>query len=160
MARKPSSHTQVERGRHRTPVDGRIAEIQQMIKTLGVLRRGGLHLAKCFKRGQRTFGQTHSAYIGWEEHERNLKHLRESAQAIGSDRRKSPPREGPALLQGLVVCGRCGRRMTLRQHARADRFMPQIRVPAKGNRECQTAMPAYPGFHLDPVVGDILYNRT
>ena len=63
--------------------------------------------------------ESHPAYISWEEHERNLRRLRESAQAIGFDRRKSPPREGPALLQGLIVCGKCGRRMTLRYHFRA-----------------------------------------
>jgi fermentation-respiration switch protein FrsA (DUF1100 family) len=43
----------------------------------------------------------------------NLQRLRESAQAIGRERRKSPPREGPALLQGLIVCGKCGRRIIL-----------------------------------------------
>ena len=40
--------------------------------------------------------------------------VRQNTQALGSDRRRSPPREGPALLQDLVVCGRCGLRMTVR----------------------------------------------
>ncbi len=55
----------------------------------------------------------HPGYITWEEYEDNLRRLHENAQACGADRRKSPPREGPALLQGLVVCGRCGRRMSV-----------------------------------------------
>ena len=51
----------------------------------------------------------HPGYISWEEFELNQKRLQESAQAIGSDRRRGPPREGPALLQGLVLDSTHGR---------------------------------------------------
>ena len=67
----------------------------------------------------------HPGYISWEQFEANQKRLRGNAQAHGSDRRKSPPREGPALLQGLVVCGVCGRRMTVRYHTRKGRQYPE-----------------------------------
>jgi hypothetical protein len=67
----------------------------------------------------------HPGYISWEQYEENLRRLRENAQAIGADRRKSPPREGPALLQGLVACGVCGSRMTVRYHARKERLVPE-----------------------------------
>jgi len=40
------------------------------------------------------------------------------ARQTREDRRHGPAREGPALLQGLVVCGRCGNRMTLRSYQR------------------------------------------
>ena len=63
------------------------------------------------------FPDAHPGYITWAEHEDNLRRLRENAQAYGADRRRSPPREGPALLQGLAVCGLCGRRMTVHYHA-------------------------------------------
>ena len=43
-----------------------------------------------------------------------------NAAARGDNRTAGPAREGPALLQGLIVCGRCGRRMTVRYHTRAD----------------------------------------
>ena len=66
----------------------------------------------------------HAGYITWEGCESNQKRLRENAQAQGSDRKKSPPREGPALLQGLVMCGICGNRMTIRYHSRAGRAVP------------------------------------
>jgi hypothetical protein len=56
----------------------------------------------------------HAGYVSWEDYEQNQRWLHESAQAIGRDRRKSPAREGPALLQGLILCGRCGERMTVR----------------------------------------------
>jgi DNA invertase Pin-like site-specific DNA recombinase len=52
----------------------------------------------------------HPGYISWEEYEDNLRRLQANAQTRGPDRRRSPPREGPALLQGLVICGRCGER--------------------------------------------------
>ena len=62
----------------------------------------------------------HGGYINWDQFEDNQKQLLENAQAHGTDRRKSPAGEGPALLQGLVVCGVCGRRMSVRYHERKD----------------------------------------
>jgi DNA invertase Pin-like site-specific DNA recombinase len=51
------------------------------------------------------------AYISWERFEANQKRLatnRARLEATGA------PRQGVALLGGLVFCGRCGRRMTVR----------------------------------------------
>ena len=46
------------------------------------------------------------AYIGWAQYERNLRQLAaNTAQGIGV------VRAGPSLLSGLLICGRCGRRM-------------------------------------------------
>jgi DNA invertase Pin-like site-specific DNA recombinase len=66
----------------------------------------------------------HAGYISWEQYEEHQRRLRENAQAHGHDRRKSPPREGPALLQGLVLCGICGHRMSVRYHNRGTRPVP------------------------------------
>ena len=38
-------------------------------------------------------------YITWEEYQENIRRLRESAQGYGGDRRRSPPREGPAFFK-------------------------------------------------------------
>jgi DNA invertase Pin-like site-specific DNA recombinase len=84
----------------------------------------------------------HPGYIGWEEHETNLKRLRENRQARGHNRRQSPPREGPALLQGLIICGQCGRRMTLRYHSRHGRLCPEYVCQRKGIDEFD--IPAWP----------------
>ena len=43
---------------------------------------------------------------------------RRDAHAHGEDRAGGPAREGPALLQGLAICGNCGKRMTVRYHER------------------------------------------
>jgi hypothetical protein len=80
----------------------------------------------------------HVGYITWEDFEENQRRLRENAQANGADRRRSPPREGPALLQGLAVCGICGDRMTVRYHRRQGTAWPtyvcQRRGIARPNR--------------------------
>ncbi|HHK41343.1 MAG TPA: recombinase family protein, partial [Planctomycetaceae bacterium] len=49
----------------------------------------------------------HDGYITWDQYEKNLRRLRDNSAAHGDDRRRSPPREGPALLQGLVICAKC-----------------------------------------------------
>lgn len=53
----------------------------------------------------------HQAYISWDDFEANQK-LLESNQTNAE--RSGPAREGAALLPGIILCGRCGRRMTVR----------------------------------------------
>lgn len=55
----------------------------------------------------------HPGYISWEQFLRNQQRLDDNCTAPGKDRRGAV-REGHALLQGLVLCGRCGRRMSVR----------------------------------------------
>jgi len=62
----------------------------------------------------------HDGYLTLPQFEANQARLAANAAAHGDDRRAGPAREGPALLQGLVVCGRCGRRMTVGYHTRCD----------------------------------------
>ncbi len=45
----------------------------------------------------------HEGYISWQEYEQNLVRLRENAHQYGEQREQGAPREGPALLQGLVT---------------------------------------------------------
>ena len=62
----------------------------------------------------------HPGYITFEQYERNLATLQANAAARGEQRRAGPAREGPALLQGLVVCGKCGKRMVVNYHTRCN----------------------------------------
>jgi DNA invertase Pin-like site-specific DNA recombinase len=62
----------------------------------------------------------HPAYVSWEEFMANQEKVRHNAAAL---RRREPDRhgaarEGEALLQGLILCGRCGRRMSPRYFSR------------------------------------------
>jgi len=62
----------------------------------------------------------HPGYITFDQFDANQTVLAANAAAHGDDRTAGPAREGPALLQGLVICGRCGQRMTVRYHKRCD----------------------------------------
>lgn len=53
----------------------------------------------------------HPGYITWEVYEENLKQLQNNRTNLEVS---GPAREGIALLQGLVLCGKCGRHMTVR----------------------------------------------
>ena len=98
----------------------------------------------------------HAGYLSWEDYEQNQKRLHESAQAIGSDRRKSPAREGPALLQGLILCGRCGDRMTVRYHVRHGRLCPDYVCQREGIEHAQPVCQHVPGSGIDEAIGALL----
>jgi DNA invertase Pin-like site-specific DNA recombinase len=65
----------------------------------------------------------HSAYITYEEHENNVRQLQLNKTNGTKYGLASPAREGSTLLQGLLVCGICGRRMTIR-YAGKDGSVP------------------------------------
>jgi Recombinase zinc beta ribbon domain/Recombinase len=100
--------------------------------------------------------EAHPGYITWEEYQENLRRLRESAQAHGGDRRRSPPREGPALLQGLVLCGVCGRRMTVRYHSQSKGLVPNY-VCQRELVDCaEPICQSIPGAGIDQAIGELL----
>src|SRR3989442_10436412 len=99
----------------------------------------------------------HAGYITWTQYQATQQRLLENAKAQGDDRRQRPPREGPALLQGLLLCGRCGDRMNVRYAMRrggqqvplylCDRDRTRV-----GARTCQSI----PGASLDEAIGELL----
>lgn len=52
----------------------------------------------------------HDGYVSWEQFEKIQERIRSNRNGIEGP---GAPREGNSLLQGLVVCGRCGRRMSI-----------------------------------------------
>ena len=99
----------------------------------------------------------HAGYITWAEYEENLRRLHVNAQARGPDRRRSPPRDGPTLLQGLAICGHCGERMTVRYHCYHAKPVPDYwcgrrRINHGEPGICQTIH----GGALDEAIGDRL----
>ncbi len=98
----------------------------------------------------------HAGYISWEQFELNQRRLRDNAQAHGAERRKSPPREGPALLQGLVVCGVCGQRMTVRYHTRQGRQWPEYVCQREGIQTATSKCQTIPGAGIDQAIGALL----
>jgi DNA invertase Pin-like site-specific DNA recombinase len=98
----------------------------------------------------------HPGYLSWDEYERNLQRLHENAQANGAERRKSPPREGPALLQGLAICGRCGERMTIRYYTRHRQLVPEYVCQRQGIERGEPVCQRLVGAEIDDAVGELL----
>jgi DNA invertase Pin-like site-specific DNA recombinase len=53
----------------------------------------------------------HPAYLPWDEFMANQRKLDDNRTWRGAPERRSASREGSALLQGLLLCGRCAHRM-------------------------------------------------
>ncbi len=66
----------------------------------------------------------HPGYLSWDEFERNQQRLHENNWRTRGTGASTPPREGPALLQGLVLCGVCGKPMAVHYYQRAHRRVP------------------------------------
>ena len=98
----------------------------------------------------------HRGYIGWERFKANQLRLADNARAYGVERRSGPVREGPALLQGRVLCGLCGERMGVRYSQEHGQTVPvylcQETVVRRGGKICQSV----PGKVVDPAVGALL----
>lgn len=60
---------------------------------------------------------SHPGYITWDQYQENLSILESNAYGYETAR-KSPPREGCALLQGRAVCGCCGKHFRMRYVSR------------------------------------------
>lgn len=101
----------------------------------------------------------HEGYISIEEYEENQGRLRECSQTHGEDRRKSPPREGAALLQGIAICGLCGRRMTVRYHAGRNATSPQYQCDLEGISRSMPLCQSIPGGSIDRAVGELLIEK-
>lgn len=98
----------------------------------------------------------HPGYITWDQYNENLKTLVANAQAHGKDRRNHPPGHGPAILQGLIICGICGQRMTLRYHSRHGKLVPDYVCQRHGIEYGQPICQSIPGYKVDQAVEQLL----
>jgi DNA invertase Pin-like site-specific DNA recombinase len=98
----------------------------------------------------------HPGYITWAEYEEHLARLQSNSAAYGNDRRSGPPREGPALLQGLAVCGRCGGRMTIRYHVRHGQSVPEYCCQSEGIKRAEPSCQRVMGGDVDRTIGELL----
>jgi DNA invertase Pin-like site-specific DNA recombinase len=94
----------------------------------------------------------HPGYITWEQFQRNQRRLLDNC-TVDHQERHGALREGAALLQGLVLCGRCGRRMTIR-------YMDDGQIPLyecnrlhkqRGEKTCQSLR----GDRIDEAVASV-----
>ena len=97
-----------------------------------------------------------AGYISWEQFEVNQKRLTENAMGFGGMRNAGPAREGPALLQGRVICGICGERMgvhySIAYHQVTPTYVCQEASIRKSERVCQRV----PGRVVDEAISNLL----
>ena len=98
----------------------------------------------------------HPGYITLEEFDANRARLTDNAAAHGRDRAGGPPREGPALLQGIIICGKCGKRMTVRYNHRRGQAWPTYMCQRDGIANAQPICASIPGTDLDQRIGQLL----
>jgi DNA invertase Pin-like site-specific DNA recombinase len=85
----------------------------------------------------------HPGYITWDQFQRNQQRLDDNRTLPDHDRRGAL-REGFALLQGIVRCGRCGRRMSVR-------YINNASVPSY---ECNSDHTRFAGKTCQSIRGD------
>ncbi len=102
------------------------------------------------------FPEVHPGYISWPQYEENLRRLEANRTVSPEHSRSTPPREGTALLQGLVVCGRCGRRMVVHYRQKKTRIFPEYLccrgLQVQGRATCQWIA----GADVDAAVGALV----
>jgi Recombinase zinc beta ribbon domain len=98
----------------------------------------------------------HEGYIDWDRFEANQRKLAENARLFGSDRRSGPAREGPGLLQGRVLCGLCGERMSVQYHAERGDLVPDYVCKENLVRRAGHVCQSVPGKVVDAAVGRLL----
>jgi DNA invertase Pin-like site-specific DNA recombinase len=97
----------------------------------------------------------HAGYITWEQYEENLKRLEGNRQS-GDGYNRCAPREGPALLQGLALCGVCGKRMGPRYRDSPGGLSPQYECKGWEAKVAGPVCQSIPGDGIDRAVGGLL----
>ncbi len=97
----------------------------------------------------------HPGYISWQRFEENERQLRDNA-ASRVDANPGPPREGPALLQGLATCGLCGRTMTVHYRTRKAGQVPDYVCGGEKRETGSAVCQRMAGAAIDRAVGELL----
>ena len=102
----------------------------------------------------------HPGYISWEEYERNERSLQQSAQAFSFQRNAGPAREGPALLQGHIVCGLCGSRMNVHYNVRKNGMIPNYVCVGRGRLFGDPLCQSILGSGIDDAIAQLLVDTV
>lgn len=93
---------------------------------------------------------THPGYITLEQYERNLARLMANRDLFAGTRFKGRAREGRSLLQGIVLCGRCGRHMNIKYERDGSALFSCH--AQRTRRPCQYVQ----GRHVEPLVEEVI----
>ena len=95
-------------------------------------------------------------YITWAQFEANQKRLADNALGFGAARKGGPAREGPALLQGRVLCGICGERMSIRYSMAYQQVVPTYVCQEASVRRAEKVCQSVPGRAVDQAISNLL----
>jgi DNA invertase Pin-like site-specific DNA recombinase len=98
----------------------------------------------------------HVGYISWQQFEANQKRLADNALGFGGARKGGPAREGPALLQGRVLCGLCGERMSIQYHLLHQKVVPTYVCQQASVKRAEKVCQRVPGGVVDQAISNLL----
>jgi DNA invertase Pin-like site-specific DNA recombinase len=98
----------------------------------------------------------HAGYITWEQFEANQRRLAENALGFGGVRKAGSAREGPALLQGRVICGICGERMGVHYNVAYHHVVPTYVCQEAAIRRAEKICQRVPGSVVDQAISNLL----
>ena len=93
---------------------------------------------------------THPGYITLGQYERNLARLMANRDLYAGTRFKGRARKGHSLLQGIVLCGRCGRHMNIKYERSGSVLF--CCHSQQTHRPCQFVQ----GRHVEPLVEEVV----
>ena len=105
--------------------------------------------------------EVYPAYISEAQYHTNRRTLRDNLYnfvhcrppSLDHPAGRGAPREGPALLQGRLVCGRCGRRMTVSYGSDSSAYVCRHAQNTYAAAQCQS----FPRVHLDQAVRELFF---
>ncbi|MHB9124568.1 MAG: recombinase family protein [Armatimonadota bacterium] len=101
----------------------------------------------------------HEGYVSWGEFEANVRRLQSNIQTPGDAYCITPAREGSGLLQGMVVCGWCGKQMKTLYHKRGELkadYVCRNHDPSRTPIVCQSMI----GTAIDEAVGNLVVDAV
>jgi DNA invertase Pin-like site-specific DNA recombinase/DNA-binding XRE family transcriptional regulator len=99
--------------------------------------------------------EAHEGYIDWQEFERNQLKLRQNLGFSPGDRGRMP-REGGALLQGRLLCGKCGARMRVHYEHLSGQLRPYYCCTEESVRHAGKPCQWVHGLAVDEAIGALL----
>jgi excisionase family DNA binding protein len=104
----------------------------------------------------------HRAYIGFEQFLENQERMRNNTAMNNPEPGESggPAREGPALLQGLVMCAKCGRKMHLSYGGHRSQRVYQYRCSRARSQQGGTDCQLVGGKRIDQTVVAVFLEAT
>ena len=98
----------------------------------------------------------HEAYISWDKFKINQDILAANVQSIIKNCPFTPAREGAAMLQGIAICGRCGRKMTVRYQTRNGKTNLSYRCISNLKDYANTDCQIIPGNEIDKTIEELI----